>query len=110
MTKWIPNNPPHDLRPRCSACGNLFPVYTDYCPNCGGKMLNGKERQELRAAWVVEHQEAITSSAIRTLTEEYRHVCLHLLDGGKSPEYYIEMQQLATALEMGISALARGGE
>lgn len=43
--------------------------------------------------------------AIEILTEEYRHVAIHLKDADKSPEYYKEMQDLAHALTRGIEAL-----
>jgi len=43
--------------------------------------------------------------AIEILTEEYRHVAIHLKDAGKSPEYYKKMQDLAHALTRGIEAL-----
>ena len=36
--RWIPNAPPRDLRPRCSACNILNPTEESTCPNCGAKM------------------------------------------------------------------------
>ena len=36
--RWIPNVPPRDLRPRCSACGELNPTEEITCPNCGADM------------------------------------------------------------------------
>lgn len=36
--RWEPNVPPRDLRPRCSACGELQPRKTNFCPNCGADM------------------------------------------------------------------------
>ena len=36
--RWIPNAPPRDLRPRCSACGVLNPTKENFCPNCGAEM------------------------------------------------------------------------
>ena len=35
---WVPNVPPRDLRPRCTVCGDLFPVRSNFCPNCGACM------------------------------------------------------------------------
>ena len=45
--------------------------------------------------------------AIEILTDELCHIRHHLLEKGKAPEYYAELRQLVTALEMGISALAK---
>ena len=36
--RWIPNAPPRDLRPRCSACNILNPTEESTCPNCGAMM------------------------------------------------------------------------
>jgi hypothetical protein len=36
--QWVPNVPHRDLRPRCTACGMLHPVRTNFCPNCGADM------------------------------------------------------------------------
>ena len=43
--------------------------------------------------------------AIEILTDELRHIRLHLQANGKAPEYYEELGQLARAMEMGIAAL-----
>ena len=41
--RWIPNAPPRDLRPRCSACGVLNPTEEITCPNCGADMREESE-------------------------------------------------------------------
>ena len=43
--------------------------------------------------------------AINILSDELEHTRLHLMAKGKDPEYYTELGQFATALEMGIDAL-----
>ena len=43
--------------------------------------------------------------AISVLANELSHIRHHLMDKGKDPEYYAELGQLATAIEMGITAL-----
>lgn len=48
--------------------------------------------------------------AIEILTDELCHIRHHLLEQGKAPEYYAELRQLVTALEMGISALTKWSE
>lgn len=45
--------------------------------------------------------------AIEILTDELRHIRLHLQEKGKAPEYYEELGQLARAMEMGIAALRK---
>ena len=41
------------------------------------------------------------------LEDELDHTLHHLMERGKDPEYYTELAQFATALEMGIAALRR---
>ncbi len=46
-------------------------------------------------------------AAIKILTSELGHLSHHLLERGKDPDYYAELGQLATAIEMGITALKK---
>ena len=48
--------------------------------------------------------------AISILSDELEHTLHHLMAKGKAPEYYTEMAQFATALEMGIEALRKEAE
>lgn len=46
-------------------------------------------------------------NAIEILSDELDHVRHHLTWKGKQPEYYTELESIATALEMGIEALRK---
>lgn len=43
--EWKPNVPPRDLRPRCSACGELQPRKTNFCPDCGADMRGEQDEK-----------------------------------------------------------------
>lgn len=45
--------------------------------------------------------------AINILSDELDHTRHHLMERGKDTEYYTELAQFATALEMGIEALRK---
>lgn len=45
--------------------------------------------------------------AINILSDELDHTRHHLMEKGKDPEYYTELSQFATALEIGIAALKK---
>ena len=109
MAEWVQNNPPSDLRPRCTACKNVFPVRTEYCPNCGETMYNGTN-DPLRGPWAMEIRRLKILAAIKVLEDELDHTLHHLMERGKDPEYYTELAQFATALEMGIAALRKDAE
>ena len=48
-------------------------------------------------------------NAIEILSDELDHIHHHLTEKGKHPEYYMELESIANALEMGIEALRKEG-
>jgi hypothetical protein len=46
-------------------------------------------------------------NAINILSDELNHIRHHLTEKGKHPEYYMELEAIAGALEMGIEALRK---
>lgn len=46
-------------------------------------------------------------NAIEILSGELGHIRHHLTEKGKHPEYYMELESIANALEMGIEALRK---
>ena len=46
-------------------------------------------------------------TAIEILSDELGHIRHHLTEKGKNPKYYIELEWIANALEMGIEALRK---
>lgn len=46
-------------------------------------------------------------NAIEILSDELGHVRHHLTEKGKHPEYYMELESIANALDMGIEALRK---
>lgn len=110
MAEWVYANAAHDLRPKCSACGNLFPIKTDYCPHCGKPMENSFYSPAIMAEIDKSTLQNRLSNAVMTLVDEYDHVCHHLTASNKDESYYNNMLHIADAMAMGIVALKKWEE
>ena len=93
--KWCETNRRHKMRDKLDSVSiedDLFPELT-------------AEEKAANKAEAKRRMGMSIDKAIETLSDELSHIQHHLTEKGKDPEFYAELGQLATAMELGIAAL-----